>query len=130
MKVSQIRVPRAEKEDRAPIGTVIGASLGLFVESLNDVIDLHTKRITVGLQYKIPGRIWFGLYTITLLSMMAIGHQFSMHRGTYFKISIILGLTFSMVILLIADLDRAAQGTLKVSQVPMLELQKNFQNDQ
>ncbi len=99
---------------------------GLFVESLNEMIDLHAKRITVGLQYRIPGRIWFGLYAITLLSMTAIGYQFGLHKGTYVKISVILALTFSTVILLIADLDRALHGTLKVSQAPMFELQKNL----
>ena len=32
--------------------------LGLFVTSLNEVIDLHAKRVTAGVRNRIPGAIW------------------------------------------------------------------------
>jgi hypothetical protein len=32
--------------------------VGLFVQSLNEVIDLHAKRVTAGLRNRIPGVIW------------------------------------------------------------------------
>jgi len=35
--------------------------VGLFVQSLNEVIDLHAKRVTAGLRNRIPGAIWMTL---------------------------------------------------------------------
>jgi hypothetical protein len=32
--------------------------VGLFIQSLNDVIDLHAKRVQAGLRSRIPGAIW------------------------------------------------------------------------
>ena len=45
----------------------------LFIASMNDVIDLHESRVTVGLRYHIPGAIWMCLSLITVLSMLSIG---------------------------------------------------------
>jgi CDP-diglyceride synthetase len=106
---------------RADLNSDIGA---LFVEALNQVIDLHTSRVTVALQYRIPVHIWMGLLLVTVLSMVAVGYQFGLSGRTNTLMHLVLALTFSAVILLIADLDRATQGALQVSQEPMLKLQE------
>jgi hypothetical protein len=100
--------------------------LGLYIQSLNDVIDFHSKRVTVGLQYRIPGAIWLALYFMTILAMGAVGYHFVIAGADSFLISIMLSLAFSSVILLIADLDRPSGGFLRVSQKPMLELQQKM----
>ena len=38
----------------------------LYVESLDDVIDLHTTRVTVALRYRLPERIWLALLTVSV----------------------------------------------------------------
>jgi hypothetical protein len=98
----------------------------LFVTSLNDVIDLHTSRVTVALQYRIPIRIWMGLCLVTVLSMTAVGYQFGLTGRRNPLIHAVLALAFSAVVLLIADLDRATAGGLQVSQEPMLKLQESL----
>lgn len=100
--------------------------LGLYIQSLNEVIDLHTKRVTVGLQYRIPGVIWVTLYFITILTMLAVGYEFGLSGVSNIIISLILALAFSAVIVLIADLDRGAGGTLQVDQRPIIELQQKL----
>jgi hypothetical protein len=102
--------------------------LGLYIQSLNDVIDLHTKRITVGLQYRIPGSIWMTLYFVTILTMLAVGYEFGLNEAGSILISLILALAFSAFIILIADLDRGVAGTLQVSQKPLIELQQKLNN--
>jgi hypothetical protein len=97
----------------------------LFISSLNEMIDLHNSRVTV-VQYRIPMAIWYALYLITTLSMVAVGYQAGLSGKSSLKAGIVLALTFSVVILLIADLDRAT-GSLRVSQQPMLEFQKKLQ---
>lgn len=106
---------------KADLDSEIGA---LFVESLNSVIDLHTSRITVALQYRIPQRIWMGLLSLAVLTMMAVGYQFGLAGRHNILIALVLAMAFSAVVLLIADLDRGTQGALRVSQEPMLKLQE------
>ena len=53
--------------------------------------------------------------------MIAVGYQFGLTGRRNILIAMILALAFSAVVLLIADLDRATQGALQVSQEPMLK---------
>jgi hypothetical protein len=77
----------------------------LFVDSLNAVIDFHTKRVVVS-QYHIPDAIWLALYGVSMLSMAGVGYQFGLAGARDFAISFCLALAFSIVISLIVDLDR------------------------
>jgi hypothetical protein len=97
----------------------------LFVDSLNLVIDFHTKRVVVG-QYHIPGSIWLALYIVSMLAMAGVGYQFGRAGPRDVAISLLLALAFSIVIGLISDLDRYDAGTLRVSQQPMLDLDQKL----
>jgi hypothetical protein len=98
----------------------------LFVESLNEAFELHTKRMTVGL-YRIPPPIWILLMGVTIFAMVAVGYHFGrVGRGSW-QVNLVLALTFAMVILLIFDLDRNRGGWLIVSQRPMVELNQRLQ---
>ncbi|OHB45749.1 MAG: hypothetical protein A2178_01005 [Planctomycetes bacterium GWC2_49_10] len=98
----------------------------LFINSLNEMIDLQTSRLTV-LSYRIPPAIWYSLYFITILSMVTVGYQVGLSGKSVLKLGVVLALTFSAVVFLISDLDRAGEGSLRVSQQPMFELQKKMQ---
>lgn len=100
--------------------------LGLYVQTLNDMIDVHSKRVTVGLDYHIPSPIWLALYFVTMLTMIATGYQFGISGKSSKLIIVVMALSFSAIIMLIADLDRAREGVLQVSQKPMIELQHKF----
>jgi len=104
-------------------GTVIDA---LFITSLNEMIDLHTSRLTV-FRYHIPSPVWYTLYFITILSMATVGYQAGLSGKSILKVGIVLALTFSAVVFLVADLDRVAEGRLRVSQQPMFDLQQKMQ---
>jgi len=98
----------------------------LFIESLNETIDLHTKRITVGRGYRVPATIWLGLYMVSALAMIAVGYQFAQSRHRHLLVSVMLALAFSSVLVLIADLDRASEGTVRLNQQPLLDLQRKI----
>lgn len=97
----------------------------LFVTSVHDVIDLHSKRVVVG-QYRIPGSIWIALYVVAILSMIAVGYHFGIDGTRDLSVNLLLAFSFSVVIALIADLDNPSAGSLYVSQRPLLDLNQRL----
>lgn len=108
---------------RADMNSDIGA---LFVESINALVELHRSRTTVALQYRIPPVVWQFLLLLTILSMVAVGYQFGIAGRYSAAETLILALSFSLVVTLIADLDRSISGIVKVNQQPMLDLQQRL----
>jgi hypothetical protein len=100
--------------------------VGLFVQSLNEVIDLHAKRVTAGLRNRIPGAVWAALLTIAALSMAAMGYHAGLVGTTRSLAIIVVAVTFSSVIALIADLDRPQEGTLTVSQQALIDVRQSM----
>ncbi|HEU5240168.1 MAG TPA: DUF4239 domain-containing protein [Pyrinomonadaceae bacterium] len=109
----------ATEKDRSPI-------TGLFIQSLNEVIDLHAKRVMAGLRSRVPAAIWIVLYFLAALSMGATGYHegLTSKRRSVAVVAMVLG--FSAVLFLIADLDRPGQGSLQISQQSMLDLRKSM----
>ena len=100
--------------------------VGLFVASLNEVIDLHAKRVTAGLRNRIPGAIWLALLMMATLSLAAMGYHAGL-VGTIRSLAIVVvAVSFSAVIVLIADLDRPQEGSLTVSQQALIDLRQSM----
>jgi hypothetical protein len=94
---------------------------GLFIASLNEVIDLHAKRVTAG-RLRVPPSVWAVLYLIAVLAVGAIGYHAGLTVARRFLMVVPLVLTFAAVLLLIADLDRSREGMFKVSQRALMDL--------
>ena len=94
---------------------------GLYIQSLNEMIDLDATRVAAG-RNRIPDSIWFVLYCVTILSMVALGFQFGLGGPLSRTAIILLGMVFTAVILLIADLDRPQGGIVQIGQQAMLDL--------
>src|SRR6516164_6207356 len=100
--------------------------VGLFVQSLNQMIDLHAARMQGGLRSRIPGAIWLGLFAVAALSLATMGYHAGL-SGTRRSLAIVaVAVTFAVVIELIADLDRPQQGILRVSQQALLDVQRSM----
>ena len=100
--------------------------VGLFVQSLNETIDLHAKRVQAGIKSRIPGAIWLGLFAVAALSLATMGYHAGL-SGTRRSLAIVaVAFTFSVVIELIADLDRPREGVLKISQQALLDVQRSM----
>lgn len=101
--------------------------VAVYIQSLNEIIDLHSKRVTVALHYRIPQTIWFLLDFLTVLAMLAVGYEFGINGMWSFSSVLLLALMFSAVKIIIMDLDRPRLSVfLKVSQTPMIELQRKL----
>jgi hypothetical protein len=100
---------------------------GVFVQSLNDVIDLHAKRVLVGVRSRIPLVIWTALFFLAFLGMAAVGYQAALSATRRSPAMIVLVLSFATVLFLIADLDRGHAGLLRVGQHALIDLQHAMQ---
>lgn len=99
--------------------------ISLFIESLNDLIDIHTKRVAWG-AIRLPTIIWITLYVLTFLSIGVMGYHAGLDESKNVAAHLILIIAFSCVIVLIHDLDRPLEGFLKVNQKPLIDLQHKF----
>ena len=100
--------------------------VGLFISSLNEVIDLHTKRLMLGAGNRIPGAIWAALYFVAIVGTAVMGYHSGL-AGSGRSLAILpLVLAFSAVFTLIADLDRPQEGLLHVSQQAMSDLRDSL----
>ncbi|MDH4115849.1 MAG: hypothetical protein OEX04_01310 [Acidimicrobiia bacterium] len=97
--------------------------VALFIESLNDVIDVHTERVVVGL-LRIPTNIWTAVFFIALLTIAMVGFQNGVTGNRVVIAQLAMIMVFAGVILLIVDLDRSQEGFLQVSQQAIVDLQR------
>ena len=102
----------------------------LFLQSLNETIDLHTKRTFVALYSRIPLMIGLTLCSLTLLGLGSVGYQSGLSATRRSPEMPILTLAVSGVLYLIVDLDRGHEGLLYVSQQPMVTLHNSMKADQ
>jgi len=102
------------------------SSAWLYVQSLSDMINMQAKRISYGTHGRIPTSIWVVLYWLAILGMAAMGYHAGLVGMRGFFVYMVLILTFSMVIVLIYDLDRPKQQLFKVSQQAMINLQQRI----
>jgi hypothetical protein len=96
-------------------------STGLFVQTLNEMIDLDATRIAA-IRNRIPDTIWLMLFVVTIFSMIAMGYEIGLTGIRSWPGTILLVIVFTTVITLIADLDRPQQGFIQISQQPLIDL--------
>lgn len=107
-----------EKDPRA-------ITTGLFLQSLNEVIDIHAKRMTA-LENHVPEIIIFLLYFVAIIATGLIGYGCGFSGLRNFFVTMVSSILIAAVILVIIDLDRPRQGLIKVSQQRMVELRDSL----
>jgi hypothetical protein len=95
----------------------------LYIESLNDVIDVHAMRLAVGVQERLALGIWCVLGGLTILGMLGMGYFAGMAGSKRSMEMFLMALAFAMVIAMVASLDRPG-GFFKVTQQPLIDLQR------
>jgi len=103
---------------------------GLFIQSLNQMIDLHATRVMVGLRSRIPAVIWAALFFVAVLTMSTLGYHEGLAGNRRSLASLTLVIAFSAVLFLIVDLDRPREGHLRIGQHAMLDLQASLRESQ
>jgi len=96
---------------------------GLFIESLNNMIDLHALRV-MSVRNRMPLPVWLVLFSVGLLSFFTMGYQAGSTKARRTPVTVVVAVTFVAVLWLVADLDRPSHGFIRVRQEPLLDVRK------
>ena len=100
--------------------------ISAYIESVNEVINVGTTRATIAIYSRLPPALVLGMYLIAGLTMMISGVQIShAQKRNMFGIIVMIAI-FTLVMMLIIDLDRPQEGLLQVSQQAMIDLQRQL----
>lgn len=94
---------------------------GLYVESVNEVIDVATLR-EVAVNLRLPRLVGIMVYAAMLLSFLLVGVANSADGERDFAAMLLFSLAFVAVFMIIVDLDRPQQGLINVSQTALSDL--------
>jgi hypothetical protein len=98
-------------------------SVAIFIESLNEVIDLHTERV-VAWSYRVPFNFWLVIFFMAFVTLMMVGVQNGLSGDRNFIEIVALILVFAAVIQLNIDLDRPQEGFFQVNQQALIDVQQ------
>ncbi|XHR99964.1 hypothetical protein ACFB49_15610 [Sphingomonas sp. DBB INV C78] len=97
-----------------------------YLETMNNMIDMDTTR-KAGRLAHVPAEIFFVLLLYQFIASIVISYFLIGPRGQ--KIALFLFLLFSVVLLLVIDIERPTSGGIQESQAPMLML-RDFMKQQ
>jgi len=98
----------------------------LYVESINQVIEIHAQRVIAGVYARVPPALVLGLYAFSLVGMfiLGFGNSYDGRRSAIALCALVL--VFGSVLYLIVDLDRSGEGLFQVSYQPLVMLQQRL----
>lgn len=103
-----------------------GEEGALIAESINQLIEIHERRINAGLHKRIPASIWLMLTVLVVLSMFAMGYFAGLKNKRSLTTTAAMAASLALVIWLIADLDRPQSGFLVADTKRLQELGANI----
>jgi hypothetical protein len=98
----------------------------IFINSINDMIDMQEKRVAAARDARVPGSVWGALFLIAALSMAGTGYYHGMSGKRNLPELIFMVLAFSAALFIVVDLDRPFEGTIMASQQPMIDVAKSI----
>ena len=100
--------------------------VALYVESVNEVIDLHESRITAGIYARVPETVMLLLLGGSVLTLLMVGYSAGLTRRRSVLSAVVLVVALGAVLALVVDLDRPQDGILRVNQQPLIDLQQQI----
>jgi hypothetical protein len=113
----------AEELARATPDSVV---LGLYIETLNQTIDLHATRATAIVYARVPETVLILLILGAALTLGMVGYSAGLTHRRSLPGAVVLVVVLAAVLTLVVDLDRPRDGFLQVSQQPLLDLQEQI----
>jgi hypothetical protein len=98
------------------------ANVALFVDSAGRIISLNTERLNLRERDRIPIAMNATLLLLTILTFAGMGYHGGVAGTVRSPLMVIVAVSFSLVVMLIADLNRPGHGWINVSQDAMIDL--------
>ena len=102
-----------------------GDLVALFIESLNETIDLHESRVTARFA-RVPETVLLLLVAGSALSLGMVGYSAGLTKRRSLLSAVVLVIALGAVITIVVDLDRPREGFIQVSQQPLIDLQRQI----
>ena len=132
----QVAVLRSEEiqdalwAEAASLSDRPNAVLSSFMQSLSTLTEYQIKRVRAAAWNRIPSAIVIALYGIAFFGLAALGFNAGLNEHRPLFPILMLILAFSLVIVLIIDLERPQQQLFSVSQEPMADVARRLQVEQ
>ncbi len=96
--------------------------VGLFIGSVNDMIDIQNSRAVAGIYSRVPDMVLWELIGGGALTLLMVGYNAGLTRKRSLVGAVILVIVMSAVITLVVDLDRPRDGFVTVNQQALIDL--------
>ncbi len=100
----------------------------LFVQALNDTIDIQAARLTAT-QNIVPETVVLLLLAVAIAAAAIVGHNSGLSNRRHLFAAATLIVLIALIARVLIDLDRPACGLILVSQQSMIDLQQTLQHD-
>lgn len=109
------------KKDPSPIKA-------LFLGSLNEVIDLNTKRLAA-FRNRVPFIIYLVLFVVSVVTLWLVGYYFRLPSRRARVLTMMLAFLAASVMWLIMDLDHPVRGAIRTSQQSLVDLYRDLSQE-
>lgn len=99
--------------------------VSMFIQSLNDVIDVGEKR-QVALENHVPETVIGLLFLVSAAGLGFIGYGSGLTGTRHLRSTTTFAILVALVLSVILDIDRPRRGLIQVSQASMVRLQKDL----
>ena len=102
--------------------------IGLFVEALNAVIDVHEKR-RVAFYNHVPEAALYLLVVVSMAALAVTSYGGGLIRRRHFWSNLTLAVLIAIVLAAILDIDRPRRGLIQVNQDSLVRLKASFSDE-
>lgn len=102
-------------------------TLAIFIESLNETIDLHASRITAGVYARVPATVLWLLIGGVALSLAMVGYNAGLTGKRSPITAVVLVFALGTVTALVIDLDRPSDGLIQTGQQPLIDFRDSLE---
>lgn len=99
--------------------------ISLFLVTLNEMIDLHTKRLAA-FRNRVPFPIYAVLFIVSAFALWLIGYYLGSHRQRALIVTAMLALLVTSVIWLIMDLDQPVRGAIRTNHQSLTDIYQDL----
>ncbi len=105
-----------------------GPVVAIFLETLNEMIDLHSKRLAA-FRNRVPLCIYLVLFVVSAIILWLAGYYFRSSKNTGRILTTMVALLVASVMWLIMDLDQPVRGAIKASQQSLIDLHQDLSQE-